>query len=118
MLPSMLLCSASATAFTPRSPLFAPVVVPRAPAIAIHMQMFKKKSRFGDDGTRETGADLMTGVDNSLSKGERRSPRLIAIRFGCDLLSAGLAPWWLPDDPDDYQTVLLGRALLALFSDS
>lgn len=33
------------------------------------MQMFKKKSRFADDGTREKGTDLMSGVDQGLSKG-------------------------------------------------
>jgi len=31
--------------------------------------MFKKKSRFADDGTREKGTDLMSGVDQGLSKG-------------------------------------------------
>jgi len=66
----LLLCSASA--FTVRSPAItlssvAPRTVGRSPAIA--MQMFKKKSRFADDGTREKGTDLMSGVDQGLSKG-------------------------------------------------
>jgi hypothetical protein len=67
----LLLCSASA--FTVRSPAItvssaAPRTAGRSPAIAT-MQMFKKKSRFADDGTREKGTDLMSSVDQGLSKG-------------------------------------------------
>ena len=67
----LLLCSASA--FTVRSPAItvssaAPRTAGRSPAIAT-MQMFKKKSRFADDGTREKGTDLLSGVDQGLSKG-------------------------------------------------
>ena len=33
------------------------------------LQFGKKKSRYADDGTREQGLDLMSGVDSGLSKG-------------------------------------------------